>query len=335
MNADLTNIRNLLRVVRSELMQKQNVVATGIGYKTVAGQVTSDLAIICSVEVKKSRARLSQQDLIPAAIQTIPTDVKPTGALQAFQDPRARLRPAPGGTSIGHHQITAGTFGCLVKKDNDLYILSNNHVLANSNAAAAGDSILQPGPADGGRNPQDQIAVLSDFAPIHFEGEGGDSSCNLAGWVAAVLNNLSAWVGSTTRLRTYRVQQPGNKTDCAIAKPLNVEDVNNAILQVGIITNIRDGELGMKIKKSGRTTGLTTGVIEQVDVTARVNFGINKIALFEDQLLAGAMSQGGDSGSAVLSEDNELVGLLFAGSATTTIINRISHVFNSLKVTLP
>jgi hypothetical protein len=32
MNADLTNIRNLLREVRSELMQKQNVVATGIGY---------------------------------------------------------------------------------------------------------------------------------------------------------------------------------------------------------------------------------------------------------------------------------------------------------------
>ena len=55
---------------------------------------------------------------------------------------------------------------------------------------------------------------------------------------------------------------------------------------------------------------------------------------FSDQLMAGAMSQGGDSGSAVLTEDNQLVGLLFAGSETTTIINRIEHVFAALGVSL-
>jgi V8-like Glu-specific endopeptidase len=46
------------------------------------------------------------------------------------------------------------------------------------------------------------------------------------------------------------------------------------------------------------------------------------------------MSQGGDSGSAVLDEKNQLVGLLFAGSDTTTIINRIENVFSALGVTL-
>jgi hypothetical protein len=51
--------------------------------------------------------------------------------------------------------------------------------------------------------------------------------------------------------------------------------------------------------------------------------------------MAGAMSQGGDSGSAVLDEENNLVGLLFAGSDTTTIINRIQNVFSALDITLP
>jgi S1-C subfamily serine protease len=88
----------------------------------------------------------------------------------------------------------------------------------------------------------------------------------------------------------------------------------------------------MKVKKSGRTTGLTHGIIEQVDVTVRVNFGAGKTALFRDQLLAGAMSQGGDSGSAVLNEKNELVGLLFAGSSNTTIFNRIQNVMELLDV---
>jgi hypothetical protein len=44
------------------------------------------------------------------------------------------------------------------------------------------------------------------------------------------------------------------------------------------------------------------------------------------------MSQGGDSGSAVLDGNNRLVGLLFAGSDTTTIINRIENVFGALGV---
>jgi hypothetical protein len=90
----------------------------------------------------------------------------------------------------------------------------------------------------------------------------------------------------------------------------------------------------MAIKKSGRTTGLTNGIIEQIDVTAQVSYGTNKTAIFTNQLLAGAMSQGGDSGSAVLDDNNNLVGLLFAGSDSTTIINRIENVFSLLDVTL-
>ena len=58
------------------------------------------------------------------------------------------------------------------------------------------------------------------------------------------------------------------------------------------------------------------------------------MAVFTDQLLAGAMSQGGDSGSAVLDDNNRLTGLLFAGSDTTTIINRIENVFSALGISL-
>jgi V8-like Glu-specific endopeptidase len=46
------------------------------------------------------------------------------------------------------------------------------------------------------------------------------------------------------------------------------------------------------------------------------------------------MSQGGDSGSAVVNENNQLIGLLFAGSDTTTIMNRIQNVFSALGVSL-
>jgi len=342
MNGNIESIRNTLNETRQELMAKQNVIATGIGYKYAAGQRTDDLCIICSVENKKAKASLSKKDLIPPRIQDVVTDVTPTGPFVARQDPTGRFRPAPGGVSIGHVNITAGTLGCLVKKDGTIYILSNNHVLANSNEASIGDSILQPGPHDGGQHPQDQIAELSDFVPITFEGDGGNGGgggpdCPTASFVASVLNALAAGVGSSTRLRPYRITpaQTENRVDAAIARPLNPDDVENTILEIGTVASTREGELGMAIKKSGRTTGFTTGTIQQVDVTVRVNYGANKVATFVDQLMAGSMSQGGDSGSAVLDNDNNLVGLLFAGSDTSTIINRIGNVFSALGVTLP
>jgi hypothetical protein len=71
-----------------------------------------------------------------------------------------------------------------------------------------------------------------------------------------------------------------------------------------------------------------------VDVTANVQYGAGRTALFTDQLMAGPMSQGGDSGSAVLDESNRLVGLLFAGSDNSTVINRIGNVFSALGVSV-
>ncbi|SHE45390.1 hypothetical protein SAMN05443144_101327 [Fodinibius roseus] len=305
MPATIEEIRSVLNEVRPQLMNKANVMATGIGYKRVDNRTTDKLAIICSVAIKTSVEKLDAEDLIPQEVQSVPTDVNPTGMFRTLQDPKARFRPAPGGVSIGHVNISAGTLGCLVEKNGELFILSNNHVLANSNEADLEDPILQPGPFDGGLKAEDEIARLSEYVPITYN-DGDDNS-----------------------------DHPGNFVDCAIAKPNNTDDIENEIYQVGSIAGVKEAEFDMEVKKSGRTTGLTTGVIEQVDVTSRVNFGSNKVAIFTDQVMAGDMSQGGDSGSAVLDNDDNIVGLLFAGSDTSTLINRIENVFDALEVSLP
>ena len=100
------------------------------------------------------------------------------------------MRPVPGGISIGHTEITAGTFGCLVKRGSDTYILSNNHVIANSNDAQVGDVIIQPGPVDGGTSPADDIARLAEFIPMSYQGDerDGGSTCPIATGFASGLN---------------------------------------------------------------------------------------------------------------------------------------------------
>jgi hypothetical protein len=329
---DLNRIRNILGSHRRQLLARANVVATGIGYKQSGGSKTETLCIVCSVKEKVPASQLSSQDLVPAAVDGAATDVVQIGVIRALQAPTDRFRPAPGGVSIGHVAITAGTLGCWVTKNGQKVILSNNHVLANSNDAEIGDAILQPGPFDGGSFPQDHIANLTQFVPISFQGD--PSECQFANAVTSIFNLVCRMIGSNTRYKATNIQAQENRVDAAIATPLSADDVKDEILNIGPITGSVSGELGMAIKKSGRTTGFTTGEIQQVDVTANVQYGAGQIAVFTDQLLAGAMSQGGDSGSAVVDENNRLTGLLFAGSDTTTIINRIENVFSALGVTL-
>ena len=334
MDSDIVSTRNILKDVRLQLLARANVVATGIGYKITQGQTTSTLSVVCSVVEKLPSSRLSNQDMVPETINGIPTDVVETGHIRAMQSRTDKYRPAPGGVSIGHRNITAGTLGCLVKKNGEIFILSNNHVLANSNDAQPGDAILQPGPHDGGRFPDDHIAELHEFVPILFLVPEPPTDCPTARGVALLLNSIAKTIGSDVRLHAVSTLAKENLVDAAIARPLNEEDVSAEILEIGTIKGLIQGELGMAIKKSGRTTGLTTGKIVQVDVTVNVQYGAGRIARFTDQLMAGPMSQGGDSGSAVLDNNNNLVGLLFAGSDTSTIISRIDNVFSALGLSL-
>ena len=80
-----------------------------------------------------------------------------------------------GGFSVGHPSITAGTIATACYDalpfpgiPQRYYILSNNHVLAASNAANINDPIIQPGTADGGTVAADVIGRLAAFIPIQF-----------------------------------------------------------------------------------------------------------------------------------------------------------------------
>lgn len=324
----LSRVQKILKKNRSKLLRK-GIEAVGIGYKVKYGKQLCELAMVCSVKRKFPLSEISRTKRIPTKISGVLTDVIQTGTIRALRT--ERHRPAPGGVSIGHVDITAGTLGCFVKRAGNIYILSNNHVLACSNEADIGDPIVQPGVHDSGEYPCDHIADLFEFVPINFGGL--PSECHIGGLFTGIINRGLSFFGRNTRLKPIR-QTEGNLVDAAIARPLQDDLVANTILGIGRVEGIKRATLGMQIQKSGRTTGITVGKITQVDVSVNVQYGAGKIAQFDDQIMAGPMSAGGDSGSVVLSNDNCLCGLLFAGSEEVTIMNRIEHVFHLLQVTL-
>ncbi|MBL8145770.1 MAG: hypothetical protein JNL34_05230, partial [Anaerolineae bacterium] len=237
------------------LLAKQNVVGVAVGYKESNGVTTDEVAVVVLVEQKKPIAALSAEDAIPRELDGLRTDVVEVGYLRALQTPKDRYRPTiPSGVSIGHFKVTAGTLGTIVKDrtTSELFILSNNHVLANCNDAVPGDAILQPGAIDGGQNPGDVVAKLERFVKLSYIGDpvtpptpggpnpppvpgptppapGGNSGC--LALIVALSNALASALGSQQRVATVQAaslgptvtrasaqagEVPENRVDCAL-----------------------------------------------------------------------------------------------------------------------
>ncbi|MBF4510600.1 MAG: hypothetical protein ISP10_09020, partial [Aeromicrobium sp.] len=205
---DAEALSHTLTSAREVLHARANVVATGIGYRWTGGEMTEDIAIVCSVTQKLPLSALGARDVVPREIDGVPTDVVATGPIRALGIHVERMRPAPGGVSVGHHRITAGTLGCVVRRGDERLILSNNHVLADSNDAGLGDAILQPGPIDGGSDPADRIATLDRFVPIVMAGES--STCAFARGVASAGSAIARLLGSSARLAAVSTRVADN-----------------------------------------------------------------------------------------------------------------------------
>lgn len=298
-----------------------NIVGVGIGigngsaFGAAPGEPVLEVYTIEDEAPSETRARLASAAGVQALASTdFPIHVVKTGIVDAFQH-RMRLRPAPGGISVGHFRITAGTLGCLSRgrsapRSSRLMVLSNNHVLANVNAGALGDSIIQQGAFDGGHTPADQIAILERFVPINFSGGNNTVDC-ATGWAWPDRVRAELMYVSGGAIRLFRVGST----------------------PVGAVP-------GMTVGKSGRTTQLTSGRVMAVGVTVNVNYGNGRVGRFINQMSIrspqGDFSQGGDSGSLIWTWDARRapVGLLFAGGGGTTFANRIGDVLNALDINL-
>jgi hypothetical protein len=309
------------------LLKLRNVEGFGIANKITDGEDTEELGITVFVSQKLPKELLQKEEIVPASIGNHPTDVIDTGGeimalpelaarppyltrSELVNQPaltersedvtiellRERVRPVEGGYSVGHYQITAGTYATAVRDAQPFpgvplryYVLSNNHVLANSNNARIGDPILQPGPFDGGVAATDTIARLSRWVTIQF----GPNATNYV--------------------------------DAAIAEG-QFHVLDREIYWIGYVRGAIAPAVGMIVQKTGRTTNHTTGRITAVNATVNVNYGGGQVARFVNQIVTTNMSAGGDSGSLLLDLENRAVGLLFAGSSALTIHNDIRYV---------
>jgi hypothetical protein len=223
---------------------------------------------------------------------------------QAPQIPPISLGVSGGNiNSVDIDGCFGGTLGSLVQnRESRQFILSNNHVLANTNKAKHGQPIVQPGLLDVSciQDPSTEVATFTRAIPILFGGTP-------------------------------------NGVDAAIAE-VKPGAVSSTILNIGgIASSVVQPTVGLAVQKMGRTTCYTTGTITAIGVNMlRIKYAPGKVATFRDQIKIGTsgFSSSGDSGSLIVTQEScpRAVGLLFAGANddSFTLANPISKVLKRL-----
>lgn len=278
----------------------ENIVGVGISERLSRGRPTGERAVAVYVVRKAPLDQLEPNAVVPPKYGGVATDVVETGEFIAHTE-RGRCRPAPSGVSLAHYQDTAGTLGFVAAHAGGLVVVSNNHVLARENDAAAGDAILQPGPHDGGTL-ADRIAELKAFWPLDFN-------------------------------------EP-NLIDAALATTTD-EFVSNEIYGIGsFVADPLEPTPDMLVRKCGRTTGVSRGIVRDVEASVKVRYR-KGIARLREQIIVEPrdktlFSDSGDSGSLVIEDSTKQpIGLLCGGTPTHSIVNRLSRVFELLGVSFP
>ncbi len=312
---ELEKAEHALESVRKVWLGKPGVTAVDLGFKWTAGRMTDTLAIRVHLVRKKLKIELHESELFPEEIYGIPVDViEATYAAQTNANTKPEM--AVEGRGKRFDEIPLGvsigsryaTAGTLGAKVVD-QATGSEMILSNWHVLA-GRPNVEPG------------------LPIWQPGwvDGGTR-------VENTIAELSRWV-----LSPY---------DAAVARLTGARKVRTETVEGRSINTVAKPKLGMKVWKSGRSTGLTEGFVDGVRMTVPILYpgvgtrfqqGVFRI-IPRPGSIRDEMSIGGDSGSVWVDEKSgDAVGLHFAGETGNSPEHALAHditlVLSHLKVNI-
>ncbi len=313
---EMARAEGALEKVRDAWMARDGVTAIDLGFKWSSGKMTTQLSIRVHVARKKQKTELSRAELFPEEVDGVPVDViQATYAPQALTN--ARPEAAVEGRGKRFEVIPLGTsVGCK-------YSTAGTLGAKVIDADSGDEMILSNWHVLAGR--RNVEAGISIWQPGWID--GGTNETN-------TIARLSRWV-----LGPY---------DAAVARLTGAREVLTTTPEGRKIVESTAPRLGMKVWKSGRSTGYTEGFIDGILMKVPLDYREAGTHLLEQVFRIvpragsgpGEISFGGDSGSMWVDESSgKAVGLHFAGEIGDTPEHALAHditrVIDRLNVRFP
>ena len=304
-------LKGVIRSTGKSLLKKPNITSIGIGYKIKNGKLTNQLCIQVTVERKLSPENLRIENIDPLDKTitaddgtVIPIDVVQRSYKTSFEvvsDPEARAKAEELSPREKRRK----------RLDTVMPGVSVSH--RDGTAGTLGAVVYD--------NDTGQAYILSNWHVLHRStGKIGDPIVQPGPYDGGNIDENI--MGRLVRSHL------GLAGDCAIGS-IDTRSYDEEIFELGVNPQrVAKVNLGDQVVKSGRTTGVTYGRVQRVEVVVNVNYGdsvgVQEIGGFEigpDPQYPppnGEVSMGGDSGSLWLIQQNGevtdiAVGLHFAG----------------------
>jgi hypothetical protein len=240
---------------------------------TAAATRISATSTAAIAEVKAtSTAALEAAAEIQATTTAVVEEAMATTTAVAQTVRKERVRPLRAGLSIGGQNATAGTLGYFVVDE-----AGQLYILSVTDVLGyvLANRVLQPGPFDGGQMPADVVGRLAQRLP------------------------LTIGPVPVAHLTALAVLDAGIEIEAAVPNR-------------GPLLGVRPPEVGMQVRKLGRSTGWTQGQITAVDQTVSLNLGNGQTVQVRGAARAELESSPGDDGALVVDEEGYVIGILVA-----------------------
>lgn len=235
------------------------------------------------------------------AAGAIPDDaeVLEVGRLFAF-GASDRVTPLQAGVACAHFVGSPGTLGCILRRGNDLLLLSANHVLAQANLAGIGDSIVQPTATAADHR---EIATLTEYERLEPTGNLMDAAI-----ATLTVTDVSERLFNGKRIANVRTA------------PLMAGD---RVFKFGQATGERSGVVKLSTASNVplRIGAPTFTFDSQIEIEVAPG--------------SEPFSCGGDSGALVYDEDDLAVGIVIGGNcARQSYVTPIAPLLTRFKAVL-
>lgn len=267
-----------------------NVVSVGLGAKEIRGMVTDEFAFRVYVDKKLPKSELQRDECIPEQIKGVRTDVI-IKSVQTLVADHNKYRPLKGGGQIRNEHVQVG----INHLSGTIGCLAE-HIATNDIVALSSQHVLMAGQAQLSVKIGQPRYVISCCCCTYNE------------------------IGNVINVRKDAQLDCGIVLlDDDIENEVRTHGTLNQVEGIGVLTGVAQAVCFEDVKKRGKTTELTTGRVTDV--------------LYEgSQILihpTGASSKFaelGDSGSVVVNDSNEVIGLLWAADATTRTKGVANHI---------
>lgn len=339
--AGKNDIEEKLAQAKSVLLKIPGVLSVAWGYKEKAGQPTQDLCFIVMVREKKPPESLSPEEMVPAQVLGIPTDVIRMPRLKKLACENIdKFDTLVGGSMISALKIyqsshnlqgeSVGTLGFFATNSSgardNIVLLSNNHVLAD-NGAVVGNTVFQP--RFTGNSGTGYHLDAADMHPIGtIENLGMQDNRNFAypGEAAQSMFVDCATAHVNTSFSSCCHTNCGTKFANILHNLNQCPDFTSS--EVAGVARVTNADLpaggSYLVYKVGHKTGWTKGKIRttNANVTDPDNASIHQdhLIIIDDlgpNCGGGAhFAEGGDSGAVIINAQRQIIGLLFAAADT-------------------